>query len=146
MIMVKKTISNIVKPLNYIFNMSLKSGIFPDDMKIAKIIPLFKAGGKKEFSNYRPVSILPQFSKNLEKLFYKRLLAFLKSNEIIYKGQYGFRENHSTSLAHMDKGLSTVGVFIDIKKAFDTINHSILIKKLYKYGIRGIALKWIENY
>ena len=72
MIMVKKTISNIVKPLNYIFNMSLKSGIFPYDMKIAKIIPLFKAGDKKEFSNYRPVSILPQFSKNLEKLFYKR--------------------------------------------------------------------------
>jgi hypothetical protein len=100
--------------------------------------------------------MLPQFSKILEKVFNSRLISFLKTNDVLYKGQYGFRENHSTSLALMelveeittniDKKLCTTGVFIDLRKAFDTIDHSILIQKLCHYGIRGTASQWLTSY
>ena len=125
-------------------------------MKIARVIPLFKTGNTKEFSNYRPISLLPQFSKILEKMYHSRLMAFIDSNQILYKSQYGFRKQMSTSLAiielveeitnSLDNHESTVGVFIDLKKAFDTVDHGILIEKLYHYGIRGIANKWIGSY
>ena len=95
-------------------------------MKFVKIVPLFKNGDRKDFSNYRPVSILPQFSKILEKLFYNRLCQFIKINNIMYKSQYGFRENHSTDLAlmelveelttNLDMNYITAEVFIDLKK------------------------------
>ncbi len=153
---VKSIIHSISDPFTCICNKSFQTGIFPDEMKIAKIVPLFKTGNRKEFSNYRPVSILPQFSKILEKLFYNRLVSFVKINEVLYKSQYGFREKHSTGLAlmelmeeitsNLDNGFMTTGVFIDLKKAFDTIDHPILIQKLNHYGVRGIALNWIENY
>jgi len=156
MTVVKQIIVSIVQPLKHICNRSFETGIFPNDMKIAKIIPLFKSGDRKEFSNYRPVSILPQFSKIQEKLFYNRLISFVKDNNIMYNGQYGFRENHSTALAlmelieeitsNLDNKLVTTGVFIDLKKAFDTIDHSILIRKLCHYGVRGIASSWIKDY
>lgn len=153
---VKHVIKQIVQPLIHIFNRSLISGSFPNDMKLAKVIPIFKSGDRFQFSNYRPISLLSQFSKILEKIFNKRLRSFIETQHILTDGQYGFRSNHSTSLAltefvekitsAMDKCQSTIGVFIDLKKAFDTVDHNILLSKLQCYGIRGLALAWIKSY
>ena len=110
--------------LSYICNTSLGQGIFPDVMKIARIIPLFKSGDKQNVSNYRPISLLPQFSKILEKIFNNGLMNFLNCNNLLYLRQYGFRKNMSTSMAimelvenittAMDNGKFTIGVFIDL--------------------------------
>jgi len=139
MSVVKSVMKSIVQPLLHVCNISFSSGIFPNGMKTAKVIPLFKSGDRCEFSNYRPVSILPQFSKILEKLFNIRLLSFLKCSDILSTNQFGFREGHSTTLALMDmvenitssidNGKAAAGVYIDLKKAFDTIDHSILLSK-----------------
>ena len=137
--LVKKILPHIVTPLEHIFNISLQKGVFPDGMKLARVIPLFKNGEMNDFSNYRPISILSQFSKILEKIFHNRMMSFIDDKQILYKSQYGFRKNMSTSLAIMelveeittsiDDCKSTIGVFIDLKKAFDTVDHSILVKK-----------------
>ena len=139
MCLIKKLIPYFVVPLKHIFNISLLNGMFPDSMKIARVIPLFKTGNTKEFSNYRPISLLPQFSKILETNYHSRFKAFIDSNQIFYKSQYGFKKQMSTSLAiielveeitnSLDNHESTVGVFIDLKKAFDTVDHGILIEK-----------------
>ena len=97
--LIKNVIHNIVKPYTYICNLSLKSGIFPDDLQVAKVLPLYKSGLLKEVSNYRPVSILPQLSKVLKKLFEVRLRKYIEKNSFLFKSQYGFRTNHSKNLA-----------------------------------------------
>ena len=94
MCLVKKVISYILVPLKHISNSSLEQGIFPDDMKIARVIPLFKAGDKQNVSNYRPISLLPQFSKILEKVFNNRLMNFVESKNMLYLRQYGFRKGN----------------------------------------------------
>ena len=153
---VKSIIQCIVKPISHICNSSLLSGVFPDKMKIAKIIPLFKSGSKNEFNNYRPISLLPQLSKILEKLFNNRLNKFVTNSKILNSCQYGFREGISTSHAlvelvneitnSLNKKKHSIGVFIDLRKAFDTVDHRLLCKKLEFYGIRGIAQDWITSY
>ena len=125
-------------------------------MKTAKVIPLYKNGKKSDFSNYRPISLLSQISKILEKLFNVRLEHFLEANEILSSSQYGFRSRMSTVHAALEviESISTAiderqycsGIFIDLKKAFDTVNHDILINKLAFYGIRGISHKWLKDY
>ena len=144
---VKSIIHSIVVPLTHTFNRSISTGIFPERLKLAKVIPIFKSGNRKEFSNYRPVSILPQFSKILEKLFYNRLVSFIEKQKIFSCHQYGFRKKCSTEYAvgdmvelisdAIDKNEYSIGLFIDLKKAFDTIDHYILQDKLYLYGIGG---------
>ena len=123
-------------------------------MKIAKVIPLYRSGSKHSLTNYRAVSLLPQFSKILEKLFNKRLDGFIEKHNLLAESQYGFRSKRSTSHAiiqsteenakAIDNKQYVIGVFIDLKKAFDTINHKLLFNKLERYGIRGIVLDWIK--
>ena len=156
MFIIKRINNFISTPLAHICNLTFLNGVFPDKMKIAKIIPLFKSGDSSLCTNYRPVSLLPQFSKILEKLFNVRLVSFLNRNNIIYNGQYGFRKDHSTAMALLDlveeitnaidSKKTTVGIFIDLKKPFDTVNHDILLQKLRIYGIRGQAISWLQSY
>ena len=146
----------ISTPLEHIFNMSILTGTIPTDLKIAKVIPVYKKGDKTESSNYRPISMLNILNKILEKIIYSRVHSFLDKYKILYKNQFGFRSNHSTSLAlinvldkvyeQIDKGNYALGVYLDIQKACDCINHDILLEKLKIYGIRGKAWEWFSNY
>ena len=118
--------------------------------------PVYKKGNKLDPGNYRPISVLPVLSKVFEKLVNTRLMKFLNKFDLLYKHQYGFREKHSTKLSlislanqliqYQDEGQVTIGFFIDFAKAFDTINHDILLKKLRNYGIRSIQLDWFRDY
>ena len=131
----KKKIIYVLEPFMHICNLSFSKGLFPLQMKIAKVIPMFKSGDKSQFNNYRPISVLSQFSKILENLFYERLKTYIDKHVLLSDNQYGFRSNRSTSLAllelvekitkSIDDGKYTIGIFIDIKKAFDTIDHNI---------------------
>src|SRR6218665_842071 len=130
----------IATTLSIIINCSLNTGIVPDAIKIAKIVPIFKNGEKNDVSNYRPISILPYFSKFYEKLMYKRLSDYVKISDIVYHSQHGFQQGHSTYMAlinmqdrirkAIDNNEYSVGVFFDLAKAFDAVNHKILLEKL----------------
>ena len=156
MALIKDIIFYVIHPLTYICNKSFDEGIFPDGMKIAKIIPIFKSGKSDLFTNYRPISLLPQFSKVLEKLFDRRFNDFISNFDILTESQYGFRSGRSTEMAladlveqitfSLDNKLSTIGIFVDLHKAFDTINHNILLQKLEHYGFRGVVHNWLFSY
>lgn len=147
---------NIADILAHIFNLSVNFGIFPEQLKCANVIPLFKKGNKKEKSNYRPISLLPSISKIFEKVIKNRILVYLRSINFFSSLQFGFRAGLSTEDALLDfctiiqKGLdskkSCAALFVDITKAFDMVNHSILLQKLYNAGFRGFFYSWLESY
>lgn len=152
-----KSIKHIIaKPLTTIINQTLKSGIFPEKLKIAKVTPIYKKGDEHLFSNYRPISLLPSMSKIFEKIICIQLYEYFENNNLLNRSQYGFRKKHSTELAalelidsiieDMDNGNIPLAIFLDLSKAFDTINHQILLTKLFNYGIYGAPLKLLNDY
>ena len=151
--MLKKDIS---KPLSKIFNLSMRTGTHPDCLKLAMVIPIHKKGSKLEVGNYRPISLLSNINKLLVKIVHVRTYSFLEKYKCLYKYQFGFRKQHSTNHAlieitekirkALDSGKFACGIFVDLQKAFDTVNHEILLKKLDHYGLRGATNSWFESY
>ena len=138
------------------FNIFIQFNIFSDDLKLARVSPIFKDGDAEELSNYRPIFIISSISRIFEKLIYNQLIEFLQRNEVLGNHQRGFRSLHSTALAlidcsnnwliNIDKKGTNFSVFLDIMKAIDTIDHSILLQKLEYYGVREEELKFFSSY
>ena len=151
---------NLIEPLieaiTITLNQSLNTGIFPEKLKIAKVIPIHKKEDPSLLENYRPISILPSISKIFEKNIFNQINDYFNLNNLFHSGQYGFRKHHSTELTamefidrttqDMDRGETPFGIFLDLSKAFDTLNHTILLNKLNHYGIKHYPLKLLESY
>ena len=146
----------ITKPLTILTNQVLCTGVFPDKLKIAKVIPIHKKGDATVFNNYRPISLLPAISNILDKIIYDQLSCYLNDTKLLFDNQYGFRSMHSTEYAaldlidriitQMDNNELPINIYLDLSKAFDTIDHSILINKLEYYGIKGSHLRLLHSY
>ena len=154
---VLKYISEIISPiLSTIINMSLSMGVFPDKLKLARVVPIHKGGDETELNNYRPISILPILSKIFERIVHNQMINFFEKYNLLDDCQYGFRAGRSTTQAVMnhldyvyeclDNGDVIMSIFIDFSKAFDCIDHELLLKKLELYGIRGVTGQWFRSY
>ena len=131
-------------------------GVFPSALKIAKVVPIHKKDSKLDFSNYQPISLLSNLDKILEKIMCTRIFKFFNNSKLFYPLQFGFRQNHSTTHVlisltetirkYLDEEKFACGIFEDLKKAFDTIEHDILLTKLEHYGVRELANDWFKIY
>jgi len=152
----KANLSNLLPPLKHIVNLSIESGIFPELFKISKVVPLFKSGAKNVKSNYRPISLLSVVSKIIEKCVKIQLQLFLENNSLLSEKQYGFRKGKNTAdplfainksiIESVNNNKKALMVFIDLAKAFDSIDRNSLLKKLECIGVRGVALSWFKSY
>ena len=153
---IKQNAHLLAQPLKSLFIQSINEGIFPDSLKAANIIPIYKKGMKSDLNNYRPIALLNVFSKIMEKLMKKYIVDHIDLNNIISTSQYGFQKGKSTldallkfsELIHknLDKSNNILSIFIDFSKAFDTVPHTLLLNKLEHYGIRNNLLQWIKSY
>lgn len=153
---IKHTAEIIAQPFSEIINLCLGKGIFPAILQTAKVCILYKKGDKNNLANYRPISILPVFSKIIEKILHSQLAEFINKHNMLCDAQYGFRKYRSTELALLDQKefiLNSIeckqlvlGVFIDFSKAFDSLNRLLLLRKLDLYGVRGVALDLLDSY
>lgn len=154
--MLKYVIEFVVTPLVYIYNLSLEQNVFPDKLKLAVIKPLHKGGDPTNINNYRPISLLSNFSKIFEKIIKSRLMAYLEANKLLSKNQFGFRPGIGTEDAlynttkflynELDKSNKVIAVFLDLTKAFDTVDHQILLDILQCFGIMNNSLNWFRSY
>ena len=152
----KDNVNILSTPLSFIINRSFEQGVFPESLKTAQVTPVHKKEDTLTINNYRPISLLSVFSKILEKSMYNRIYSFLCKHKLINTTQFGFRSKHSTEHAlislietikkYLDDGEIVCGVFIDLQKAFDTLNHEILLEKLKHYGIRSKQNDWFRSF
>ena len=152
----KDAADELSAPLCSLINKSLQASLFPTSEKCGKITPAFKSGNPTLLDNYRPITVIPALSKVIEKIIYNQLSQYLESNGLLCPHQFGFRQGRSTQHAvtllsekvrqNIDKGLCSGAVYIDLRKAFDTVRHATLLEKLPSYGIDDLELQWIGDY
>ena len=155
-ILLQSSAIEIYQPLTFIINLSLKTGVFPESLKIAKVIPIFKQGCRLLCNNYRPISILSALSKILEKCVLNQITFYFILEGLFTDNQYGFRRGRTTTdclvdliekiTIALDQGEYALSIFLDLSKAFDTFNHSILLTKLIYFGIEGMENQWFDSY
>lgn len=154
--LIKENINLLKKPLTFITNLSFTTGTFPDNLKIAKIIPIYKKGEKAIISNYRPISVLPSVSKIIELAVKEQIVSYLDIKKILTAAQFGFREGRNTTDAIyslinninncLESKCHPLCIFCDLTKAFDCVDHQYLLEKLYFYGFRGVSYEWFQSY
>ena len=143
---------SVIRPLTVLINRCMESGVIPESLKVAKVIPIYKSGDQKNFSNYRPISLLPVLGKVFGQVLYTRFLAYIDKFDLLDENQFGFRRKHKTvdviqqiRLA-MDRRETSCCVFLDLKKAFDTLDHKIMLAKLESFGCRGTVFELLKSY